>query len=266
VKLVAKVRDIAKEIEEIAPKYLKEDYDNVGLMVGDDEKQVKKVLLALDCTKEVIKEAKEKEADLIITHHPLLFKKPRNIIKGDLQGDKLIDLIKEDIVLYSCHTNLDRAKGGINETIVNMLGFNSQQIIEPVDFKNYQNGGIGRLVKLEKEISVDEIIEKIKSNLNIKNMRVVRGTDKVKVLAIINGSGQDFFYKAKSLGADCIITGDTTYHFASDFKEMGISIIDAGHFSTEYLVFLKTLEFLKEKFADVIFIDSKRSRDPYDFV
>jgi dinuclear metal center YbgI/SA1388 family protein len=263
---MTKVIDIAKEIEEFAPKFLMEDYDNVGLMVGDENKEVKKVLLALDCTNEVIQEAINFNIDLIITHHPLIFKKPKNIIKGDLLGNKVIALIKEDITLYSCHTNLDSAKNGINETIVNMLGFNSNQIIEPNQSGKYKDVGIGRLIRLEKEILLCDIIELVKENLNIKNMRIVKGSEKVKVLAIINGSGQDLFYKAKSLGADCIITGDTTYHFASDFKEMKISIIDAGHFSTEYLVFLKTLEFLKEKFTDVEFLTSEKCEDPYDFV
>ncbi len=260
---MTRVIDISKEIEEFAPKFLKEDYDNVGLMVGDNKKEVKKVLLSLDCTNDVIKEAVSLKSDLIITHHPLIFKKPKNILKGDLLGDKVIELIKEDISLYSCHTNLDKTKNGINETIVNILGFKSNQIIEPSDYKNC---GIGRLVKLEKEISFSHVIEIVKEKLNIKNMRVVKGSEKVKVIAIINGSGQDLFYKARNLGAGCIISGDTTYHFALDFKEMGISIVDAGHFSTEYLAFLKTLEFLKEKFKDVEFIASKKCRDPYDFV
>ena len=263
---MTKVVDITMEIEKFAPKFLMEDYDNVGLMVGDEHKEVKKVLLSLDCTNDVVKEAINLKCDLIITHHPLIFKKPKNIIKGDLLGNKVIALIKEDITLYSCHTNLDSAKNGINETIVNMLGFNSSQIIEPNKSINYKDTGIGRLIRLEKEILLCNIIELVKVNLNIKNMRVVKGCEKVKVLAIINGSGQDLFYKAKGLGVDCIITGDTTYHFASDFKEMKISIIDAGHFSTEYLVFLKTLEFLKEKFKDVEFIASEKCKDPYDFV
>jgi len=150
--------------------------------------------------------------------------------------------------------------------MVNMLGFSSNQIIEPNVSGNYKDGGLGRLVRLEKEIPLCDIIDLVKKRLNIKNMRVVSGSDKVKVLAIINGSGQDFFPKARKLGADCIITGDTTYHFASDFKEMKISIIDAGHFATEYLVFLKTLDFLKEKFKDVEFIASEKCKDPYDFV
>lgn len=263
---MVKVIDIGNEIEKFAPKFLKEDYDNVGLMVGDEQKEVKKVLLALDCTKEVIGEAVELGVDLIVTHHPLLFKKPKNIVKGDLLGNKIINLIQNDIALYSCHTNLDSARGGINETLVKILGFNSNQIIEPTEAKNYKDGGIGRVVNFDKEIDLDEVIRIVKKNLNIKNMRVVRGSNKVNTLAIINGSGQDFFYKAKSLGVDCIITGDTTYHFASDFKEMGISIIDAGHFSTEFIAFLDSLEFLKEKFKDVEFITSKKCNDPYDFV
>lgn len=258
-----RVSDIIEKIEEFAPKFLKEDYDNIGLMVGDKEKDVQKVLLALDCTKEVINEAINLNVDLIITHHPLLFKKPKNIVKGDLVGDKIITLIKEDISLYSCHTNLDSTKGGINETIVKVLGFDSQEIIEPRESKGC---GIGRIVRLEDEIQFSKVIEIVKRNLGINNMRIVRGTEKVKTLAIINGSGQDFFYEAKNLGADCIITGDTTYHFASDFKEMGVNIIDAGHFSTEYMVFLKTLDFLKEKFENVEFIASKKCIDPYDFV
>jgi len=263
---MTKVKEISKEIEKFAPEFLKEEYDNVGLMVGDEQKEVKKVLLSLDCTNEVIEEAISLKCDMIITHHPLLFKRPKNIIKGDLVGEKVIALVKEDISLYACHTNLDSAKDGINETIVNMLGFSSNEIIERNMSGNYKDGGLGRIVRLEKEISICNLVELVKKNLNINNIRLVRGSDKVKVLAIINGSGQDFFMKAKKLGADCIITGDTTYHFASDFKEMKISIIDAGHFSTEYLVFLKTLEFLKEKFKDVEFVASEKCKDPYEFI
>lgn len=263
---MVKVSDIAREIEKKAPKFLMESYDNVGMMVGDEDKEVKKVLLALDCTKNVIKEAKEKKVDLIVTHHPLLFKKPKSIVKGDLTGDKIIELIKEDISLYSCHTNLDSAREGINESIVKMLGFETYKIIEPNVVRNYEGGGIGRIVKLKEEILLDDLINIIKEKLNIKNMRVARGCEKISRIAIINGSGQDYFFKAKMLGADCVITGDTTYHFVSDFKEMGISIIDAGHFGTEFNVYIHTLEFLKDMFKDVGFIISEESKDPYDFV
>lgn len=260
------VKNIINEIENRAPKCLQENYDNVGLMVGDENKEVNKVLLALDCTNEVIEEAKDCNCDLIITHHPLLFKKPKSIIKGDLVGEKVINLIKNDISLYACHTNLDSAENGINETVVKMLGFECHGIIEPSELKSYGEAGIGRIVNVSKVMSLNEIIELVQQKLNVKNMRVVRGTEEVKKIAIINGSGQDLFYKAKALGADCIISGDTTYHFASDFKEMGISIIDAGHFATEWTPFLNTLEFLIDKFPKVQFINSKQCIDPYEFI
>lgn len=263
---MSKVKDIVSEIEKNAPEFLKESYDNVGMMVGDEEAESSKVLMALDCTKDVIDEAARLGCDMIITHHPLFFVKPKNILKGSLTGDKVLKLIKEDINLYSCHTNLDSAQNGINETIVNMLGFKTDAIMEPSKRKGYENCGIGRIVKLQNPISLNDLINNIKTSLDINNMRVARGKDSISTIAIINGSGQDYFGMAKSMGADCIITGDTTYHYVSDYREMGISIIDAGHFGTEYKVFLKTLEFLKDKFKDVEFIASEESRDPYEFV
>lgn len=263
---MSKVKSIINEIEKVAPKFLKESYDNVGMMVGDEDAEVKKVLLALDCTKQVVEEALSLECEMIITHHPLFFRKPNSIVKGNLTGDKVLSLAKNDINLYACHTNLDSAENGINATIVDMLGYKSSSIMEISKIKGYENCGIGRIVKLEKAVELNSIIDNVKKNLNIKNLRVVRGCEKIKTIAIINGSGQDFFGMAKSMGADCIITGDTTYHFVSDYKEMGISIIDAGHFGTEYAVFLKVLEFLKDSFKDVEFIASKESKDPYEFV
>ena len=263
---MSRVNAIINEIEKIAPKFLKEDYDNAGMMVGDEDAEVKKVLMALDCTKEVIDEASRLGCEMIITHHPLFFRKPNRIVKGDLTGDKVLELIKNNINLYSCHTNLDSAENGINKTIVSMLGYESDIIMEHNKRNGYENCGIGRIVKLKDNVILDDVIENVKKTLNIKSLRVARGCEIIKTIAVINGSGQDFFGMAQSMGADCIITGDTTYHFVSDYKEMGVSVIDAGHFGTEYTVFLKTLEFLKDNFKDVEFIASKASKDPYEFV
>ena len=258
-----KVNNIIKEMESLAPIYLKEDFDNVGLMVGDREKEVKKVLLALDCTLKVIEEAKNENVDLIITHHPLIFRKPSSITTDTLQGKKIIELIKNDISLYSSHTNLDSVENGLNHTIVSILGFNDSRILEKN--KRDDNAGLGRLVSLNEEITLEELVSKIKSALNISNLRVVKGDNKVSKVAVINGSGQDFIGKAVALGADCIITGDTTYHFASDYKEMGISILDVGHFASEQITFFSVMENLSGKFENVQFITSKVEEDPFSF-
>ena len=186
-----KVKDIIKEMEKLAPPFLKESYDNVGLMVGDEEKDVQKILLALDCTKEVINEAILNNIDLIITHHPLIFRKPSRIVMGDLQGEKIISLIKNDISLYSSHTNLDTVKGGINETIVKMLGFGESKIIDEVKNPEYKGSGIGRIVKLSQEKTPQDIIDLVKNKLNVENLRVVIGDKPISKIAIINGSGKD---------------------------------------------------------------------------
>ncbi|MBP3915971.1 Nif3-like dinuclear metal center hexameric protein [Clostridium sp.] len=258
-----KVNDIIREMEKIAPTFLKEDFDNVGLMVGDREKSVKKILLALDCTLKVIEEAKRENVDLIITHHPLIFRKPSNITTDTLQGKKIIELIKNDISLYSSHTNLDSVENGLNHTIVSMLGFENSKILEKN--KREESAGLGRIVKFQEVITLEELVEKVKKSLKINNLRVVKGNDNISKIAIINGSGQDFIGKAVNLGVDTIITGDTTYHFASDYKEMGINIIDVGHFGSEQIVFFNVMEKLKEKFEDIDFITSNVEVDPYSF-
>ena len=257
-----KVNNIIKEMELLAPTYLKEDFDNVGLMVGDKNKEVKKVLLALDCTLKVIEEAKKENVELIITHHPLIFKRPSSITTDTLQGKKIIELIKNDISLYSSHTNLDSVENGLNDTIVSILGFDNSKILEKN--KRDDKAGLGRIVSLNESIQLEDLISKIKKSLNINNLRV-KGKDKVNKIAIINGSGQDFIGKAVALGADCIITGDTTYHFASDYKEMEISILDVGHFASEQITFFNVMENLKEKFKDVEFITSTVEEDPFSF-
>ena len=263
-----KVKDFCNIMENIAPKRLKENFDNVGLQVGNRNNEVKKILVALDCTLDVIEEAKREKADLIFSHHPLMFIKPSNITTDTIQGKKIIELIKNNITLYSAHTNLDSVKNGLNDRIVNMLGFKSNRIMEVNEEDN--ESGLGRIVTLEEEKRLEEIIGLVKIRLEIKNLRFVGNKEnKIKKIAIINGSGQDFFGKAEKQGVDCIITGDTTYHRVNDFKEMGISIIDIGHFYSEWPVMISLIKDLEMDIKDgenIEIIFSKLIKDPYEFI
>ncbi len=256
------VQDIINEMEAFAPSKLKEDFDNVGLMVGDKNREVKKVLLALDCTKEVIDEAIENKCEMIITHHPLIFRKPNRIVKGDLLGDKIIKLIENKISVYSSHTNLDAIKDGINDKVVNILGFKKSKII---DKSILEDSGIGRIVYLEEPIKTKDLINNIKEKLNIDMLTGHISNEYVSNIAIINGSGSSYFNKAYEMGADCIITGDTSYHFVSDYKELGVTILDAGHFGTEWLAFLSAMENIKENIKDVEFVKSIKTSNPLNF-
>lgn len=267
-----KVKDIKKIMEERAPEKLKEDYDNVGLMVGDNECKVTSILVALDCTMEVINEAKEKKCNLILTHHPILFKKPRNITKDTLLGRKIIEIIKNDINVYACHTNLDAVKGGFNDNIMELLGFKNCITIDPSKERKNEDkiSGIGRIAKLEESITVEEMCDRIKQNLKIPFLRYCgEANKKIKNVAVINGSGQSYFNEAKKLGADCIITGDTTYHYVSDLAEEGIAVIDAEHFGTEWCSVELLAKWLKnviefEGCKNSVFI-SQCNRNPYKY-
>lgn len=232
-----KLIDIMKIIEGYAPTYLKEEYDSVGLMIGNSDDVVTSILIALDCTLEVIEEAKEKKCNLILTHHPLLFNKPDSITTETLLGKKIINLIKNNINVYSSHTNLDMALGGINDIITQLLGYNQWQVIETSNCiqNNKTKIGIGRLITLEEGVELSTLCDNLKKKLEILHLRYSgRDNQKINKIAIINGSGQDYFNKAMQLGANCIITGDTSYHRVSDLEEQGIAVIDAGHFETEW--------------------------------
>ena len=268
--MLLKVKDIENIMQLFAPSILKEDYDNVGLMVGDKDDEVTKILIALDCTMDVICEARDKGCNLILTHHPLLFVKPKVVTTDTLVGKKIIELIKNNINVYSSHTNLDSVKGGLNDIVTEILDFTSYKVIEASTIPGYDNGdnGIGRLVILEKPVLLLDLCENVKKTFEADFIRYVGMDNKlIKTIAIINGSGEDYFDESIKLGADCIITGDTKYHHVSDLKEENIALIDAGHFATEW----KPLKIFGEKFKkrliedgynnEVIF--SQNTHDPY---
>ncbi|MGL4873126.1 MAG: Nif3-like dinuclear metal center hexameric protein [Clostridium sp.] len=257
------VGQVIDKMEEFAPSRIKESFDNVGLMVGNKNEVVSKVLLALDCTMDVINEAIEKGCGLIITHHPLIFKKPSRIVSDDLLGEKIITLIKNNIAVYSSHTNLDSAIDGINKEIVTKLGFDKSIIID----KGIDEGcGIGRFITLENTIKIEELIDSVKKNLKVEILKGCIGQKEIKNIAIINGSGSSYFQQAYEMGADCIISGDISYHYLLDYKELGLTIIDAGHFNTEWPVFLDVMKKVTNKIESVEFLISEKTKDPYEFL
>lgn len=265
---------IVKEFENIIgeeiPLILKEDFDNVGLMIGEENMAINKVMVSLDCTLEVIEEAIENNCNLIFTHHPLIFRKPNVITDRSLLGKKIIKIIKNNIAVYSAHTNLDSVENGINDALVEILGFKNSKIlsINKAGKNIGVNAGIGRIVDIEEGIYFTKLLKIIKDKLNLNSIRFSGDENKViKKIAIINGSGQSFFDQCKTKNVDAIISGDTTYHYVSDFKEEGINIIDIGHFSSEWIAFIKTSENLEKKLVNrgynIEFVYSKKIKDPY---
>lgn len=263
-----KIKEVMDIMEEYSPMKLMEEYDNVGLMVGDKEKEITKILFALDCTLKVIDEAEAKGCNLIMTHHPLLFRKPKNITQDTLQGKKIMALVKKDIALYSSHTNLDITHKGLNDIIMRLLGFDKFEIIEATS--PGATTGIGRMVSIPEGIRLGGLLKSVKEKLEVENLRYAgKMEDIVRKIAVINGSGQDYFDICVSKGADCIITGDTTYHYVSDYNEEGVAIIDAGHFNTEWPSFKWVAQFLESRIRtlgnEVSIIISEECTNPYKY-
>lgn len=272
-----RVQNIADIIEEYAPLHYKESYDNVGLMIGSRKSEVTSILVALDCTLKVIDEAISENCNLIVTHHPLLFRKPQSITDDTLIGTKILKLIKNDINVYSCHTNLDAVNNGINDLITEVMGFEHGKILEvnnslsKREEGSVQEIGIGRLVSLDESIRLDELCIRLKDRLEVKNLKYAGRDDlQIKRIAIINGSGQDYFDSALKAGADCIISGDTTYHYVSDYEEQNIAIIDPGHFPTEWPAMKLFAKYLQRKSAEMGFDNkiyiSETNEDPYKYI
>ena len=254
---MTKIRDIYDYLNALAPVSLKMDFDNVGLLVGDHNAEVGKCLLALDITDEVIKEAKRIGAELIVSHHPLIFGAVKNVTADDLTGRKIIELIKNNISAICMHTNLDIAQGGVNDALMSALGADVCGFLEPCGTDAEGNDvGCGRVGELKSEIEFAEFLRVCKRALNAGGLRYHDAGKKVKKLAVMGGAGGSSIALAKALGCDTYVTSDIKYNGFLDAKELGINLIDADHFCTENVIVPILAQKLSEEFDDTEFIVS----------
>lgn len=231
-----KVRDIINILERKFPKINAEDWDNVGLLIGDYNREVKKIQFSLDATLESVENAISQKVDMLITHHPIIFKAIKDITEQNVLGKKIRDLIKNDINVYSIHTNLDSSIDGLNDYVLKKIGISEYKIL---DFDENKNCGIGRVFKLGEEKSLKDFLEEFKLKLKILNLRVISNdlNKKIKEIALINGSAMSYWRKAKKEKVDLFITGDIDYHDALDALESGLNIVDFGHYESEHFFY-----------------------------
>lgn len=256
------VKDLIGLLEQTAPPELKEEWDNPGLSVGDPDQPLSRVIVGMDLTEELIEEARAQQAQLILTHHPLLFHRPASITPATALGRKIQMLIRNGICAYSAHTNLDKVQGGMNDRLMERLGFSAWKVLEGTETE-----GIGRIASTP-GITLQMMAERTKGALGVDCIRCSGDPQAIlHAVAVINGAGADFIALARQAGADCVITGDTKYHEVLDALEEGIGVIDPGHFASEWLVFQETMEQLREqvreRFGEVDFIYPAAVKDPY---
>lgn len=350
-----KCQTIAGILDELAPRKFAESWDNVGLLVGDGSQKVKKVMVCLDAPEWVVEEAIEKDSDMIVAHHPMIFSGIKRVNTDTATGRKLLSLIKNNVALYCLHTNYDIVAGGLNDIFARELGFSNTEIIEetyreklfklvvyvPAGHENkvmsamcsagagfigkysgctfrakgigtfepqegakpfigtkgklesvdefrvetivpekllskvvkemlkvhpYEEAaydiyetmnegkvmGLGRIGILENEVALSVYAGNVKTLLGADHVSFAGDPNRpIKKVALLNGSGSKYINNARFAGADVLITGDMQYHDVLDAMEMGLCVIDAGHFATEKIMIKYIAEYLRRKFQEL---------------
>lgn len=364
-----KASEIIRYMEELAPNNIAEDYDNVGLLIGSKDSTIKRIMVCLEVSSKVVDEAVSKNVDLIVSHHPVIFKGLKRINEDDPKGRIIYKLIKNNIGVYSAHTNLDVTDGGLNNylstileltEIKNLMSYKSEKLCKIVVFVpmdnvdsvrdsmsragagwigNYsdcsfmtkgtgtfrplegtnpyigtmgnlekvneyrletvvpQKGlkkvieamigahpyeevaydiypldivskeyGMGNVGVLKEPKTLDDFIKVVKEKLNVKNVRVIGSNDReIKNVAVFCGSFDSKVAGPAKSKADVLVTGDVKYHDAMDMLEMGMCVIDAGHFNTERIIVPRLAELLSSRFSNLDIISNNVEEDPFKY-
>ena len=234
-------QDILDKIEARYPRKYACDWDNVGLLVGSREREVDTVYIALDATDEVVDAASECGAQLLLTHHPMIFGGLKSVTTDDYVGERLIRLIRNDISYYAMHTNYDVM--GMAELAADMLDLKDRRVLEEV----LDGEGIGRVGDLSRSMTLEECANFVKERFGLPNVKIFGELEKqVQRAAICPGSGKSEAKPALSMGAEVYITGDIDHHTGIDMADCGMAIIDAGHYGVEHIYIADMEQFLKE--------------------
>lgn len=245
-----KCSDIISKIEEMSPPVYALDWDNIGLQVGRREKEVGTVYIALDATDDVIQKAIECEADMLITHHPMIFSPLKKVVADDFIGRRVLRLAKHDISYYAMHTNFDVM--GMADAAADMIDLNKRDVLDVTFEDEIGEEGIGRVGRLPEIMTLLELCDFVKKSFEIDNVKVFGELDSTCEFAAISpGSGKSMIKKAIRAGADVLITGDIDHHDGIDAVAQGLSIIDASHFGIEKIFVPYMEEFIRREMPGI---------------
>ena len=220
------VKELYERLCERIPEHLAEEWDNDGLMCcSDDQKEVKRALVTLDVTEDIVDYAVSHGFDLIVSHHPLIFKPLKNVTENSHVARKVIKLIKHDIAVMSFHTRADKVDGGVNDVLADILG-----IKNAVPFGE---GDLGRIGTLKEELNMEDFSYLLKGLLDCDGVKVADALIPVQKVAVVGGDGKSYVGAALKAGADTFVSGRIGYNVMAEAGEMGINLIEAGHFFTE---------------------------------
>ena len=259
-----KVKDIISAIEEFAPACLQAEYDNTGLQTGSPSQEVHGVLVGFDCTPALVQEAVRRGCDMIVTHHPLIYHPLRSLNPEDPAAAPVIDAVKAGIAVYSSHTSIDKARGGVSWTMAEKLGLVNVRTLAP---ENADGTGFGTVGDLPSALPAKEAVELVKKafSLNVARTSALIGTP-VKTIAMCGGSGTSLLADALRAGAQMFVCGDITYHHF--FVPEGFMVVDAGHFETEVEITRILLSVIRKKFPNFVSLmsDSVGKANPVNYL
>ncbi len=242
------VLDILKVLEKTAPISLAESYDNPGFLVGRGKREVKKVIVALDITSEVIREAVEKRAELIVSHHPIIFGERKTVTDCDITGRCVVEMLENGLSAICMHTNLDFASGGVNDVLAELFGIKNPLPIEP---KEDGITGGGRYGELACETTMQKLIPEICKKLSCRGLRYYDSGRGVKKIAVGGGSCGEYIQVAERLGCDTVITSDIKHSQFLQARELSMNVVDAGHFATENVICPRLRDVISEHFPGI---------------
>ena len=257
------VNDILAFLDSLYPFGIQEKWDNSGYLVECPLEECRRILLALDITNDVVDEAFKKNADLIISHHPVIFEPRKRLMKND----PVYRLITDGIGAICMHTNLDIAKGGTNGVILSKLSEKFGTVGDPEPFEELGGeNSLGWIVTLDEEVSAKQLAEVCKSVFGCEYVRVNNSGRKIKRIAFCSGSGGSMLGEALEKGCDAFITGDVKHDVWIDANNSGIALLDCGHFHTENIVLWELRRVLEEKFPQLDIEIAAASVDPCEYV
>ncbi|MGB3546309.1 MAG: Nif3-like dinuclear metal center hexameric protein [Saprospiraceae bacterium] len=256
------IREVTDYLETIAPLHLQESYDNAGLITGSPDWEVTGVLTSLDCLETTVDEAVERGCNLILAHHPIVFRGLKRINGSNYVERTIIKAIKNDVAIYAIHTNLDNVlRRGVNERIARRLGLEEVRVLAQKDAAD-PNVGAGAVGNLPADMSESELLEHVSERMGAQGVRHTALLNRpVRRVAVAGGSGSFLLPAAKRAGADAFVTADYKYHEFFD-ADGEILIIDIGHFESEQFTVGLLQEIIQEKYTTFAVLSTDRSTNP----
>ena len=249
-------REVADIIEQFAPLEQAASWDNSGFCIGSPDTEVRGILVGFDCTPALVREAVARGANMIVTHHPLIFHGIKKISEDTFLGEVITLAVKNDIVVYAAHTNADKAGGGVNDLMADRLGLRDRRVLS--------EDGFGLVGMLEAPMPAADFIAFVKKQFSLKCLRASRPiSTAVRKVALCSGSGGSMLAEALASGADAYICGDLTYH--QFFAEKGIMLLDIGHFESEIDIVDKLISVLEEKISTFAVLRTKEDYNPIHY-